>query len=58
MSASEVIAEIKSLGAQDREQVLRFLVSNKSLREDLQDSLCSKLVVMNRAGLWKMCCAI
>jgi hypothetical protein len=39
MSAEEVIAEIKSLGSREREQVIRFLVNDKSLREDLQDSL-------------------
>jgi hypothetical protein len=39
MSAAEVIAEIKALPPQDRERVLEFLVSDKELREDLEDSL-------------------
>lgn len=39
MSATEIIAEIKALPARDRERVLEFLVSDKELREDLQDSL-------------------
>lgn len=39
MSASEVIAEIKALPAEERERVLEFLVSDKELREDLKDSL-------------------
>lgn len=39
MSAAEVIAEIKALPSRDRARVLEFLVSDKDLREDLQDSL-------------------
>lgn len=39
MSATEIIAEIKALPSRDRELVLEFLVSDKELREDLQDSL-------------------
>ena len=39
MSAAEVIAEIKALPSHDRARVLEFLVSDKELREDLQDSL-------------------
>jgi hypothetical protein len=39
MSATEIIAEIKALPSRDRERVLEFLVSDKELREDLQDSL-------------------
>jgi hypothetical protein len=39
MSASEVIAEIKALPPRDRARVLEFLVSDRDLREDLQDSL-------------------
>jgi hypothetical protein len=39
MSAAEVIAEIKALPPQDRERVLEFLVGDKELREDLEDSL-------------------
>jgi hypothetical protein len=39
MSAAEVIAEIKSLSREERDQVIEFLVSDEELREDLQDSL-------------------
>jgi len=39
MSAAEVIAEIKALPSRDRARVLKFLVSDEELREDLQDSL-------------------
>ena len=39
MSASEVIANIKALPAQERERVFEFLVSDRELREDLEDSL-------------------
>lgn len=39
MSASEVIANIKALPAQERERVFQFLVSDRELREDLEDSL-------------------
>lgn len=39
MSATEVIAEIKALGPRDRARVLKFLIADKSLREDLRDSL-------------------
>ena len=39
MSAAEVIAEIKALPLGDRARVFEFLVRDKELREDLQDSL-------------------
>jgi hypothetical protein len=39
MSATEVIANIKALPAQERERVFEFLVSDRELREDLEDSL-------------------
>jgi hypothetical protein len=39
MSATEIIAEIKALASRDRERVFEFLVSDRELREDLQDSL-------------------
>jgi hypothetical protein len=39
MSASEVIAEIKALPAEERDRVIEFLVADQELREDLQDSL-------------------
>ena len=39
MSAAEVIAEIKALSSRDRTRVLEFLVRDKELREDLQDSI-------------------
>jgi hypothetical protein len=39
MSASEVIAEIKALPAEERKRVFEFLVSDQELREDLEDSL-------------------
>jgi hypothetical protein len=39
MSAAEVIAEIKALPPEERARVIEFLVSDKELREDLQDSL-------------------
>ena len=39
MSATEIIAEIKALASRDRERVFEFLISDKELREDLQDSL-------------------
>jgi hypothetical protein len=39
MSAAEIIAEIKALPSRDRERVFEFLVSDKDLREDLEDSL-------------------
>ena len=39
MSAAELIAEIKALPAEERERVLEFLVNDKELREDLEDSL-------------------
>lgn len=43
MSAAEVVAEIKALPPQDRGRVLEFLVSDKELREDLEDSLLLEL---------------
>jgi hypothetical protein len=39
MSAADVIAEIKTLTPEEREHVIEFLVSDRELREDLQDSL-------------------
>ena len=39
MSAADVIAEIKTLTPEERERVIQFLVSDRELREDLQDSL-------------------
>jgi hypothetical protein len=39
VSAAEIIAEIKALPSQDRERVFEFLISDKELREDLEDSL-------------------
>ena len=39
MSATEVIAEIKALPENEREEIFRFLISDEELREDLQDSL-------------------
>lgn len=39
MSATEIIANIKALPAQERERVFEFLVSDRELREDLADSL-------------------
>jgi hypothetical protein len=39
MSAADVIAEIKTLTPEERERVIEFLVSDRELREDLQDSL-------------------
>ena len=39
MSAAEIIAEIKALPSADRERVFEFLVGDKELREDLEDSL-------------------
>jgi hypothetical protein len=39
VSAAEVIAEIKALPAEERGRVLEFLVSDRQLREDLEDSL-------------------
>ena len=39
MSAAELIAEIKALPAEERERVLEFLVNDRELREDLEDSL-------------------
>lgn len=39
MSAAELIAEIKALPAEERERVFAFLVTDKELREDLEDSL-------------------
>ncbi|MEY2481829.1 MAG: hypothetical protein QOK24_357 [Verrucomicrobiota bacterium] len=39
MSAADIIAEIKALPSRDRERVFEFLVSDKELREDLEDSL-------------------
>jgi len=39
MSATEVIAEIKTLPEDERDRVLSFLVADAELREDLQDSI-------------------
>ncbi len=39
MSATEVIAEIKALPENERDQVLNYLVTDAALREDLQDSI-------------------
>ncbi|HTA31620.1 MAG TPA: hypothetical protein VK731_14095 [Candidatus Cybelea sp.] len=39
MSATEVIAEIKALPDHERDRVLRYLVTDTALREDLQDSI-------------------
>ena len=39
MSATEVIAEIKALPDHERDRVLRYLVTETALREDLQDSI-------------------
>ena len=39
MGAAEVIAEIKALPPRERERVIRFLVSDQELREDLEDGL-------------------
>lgn len=39
MSATDLIAEFKALEPQERQEVLRLLVADHQLREDLQDSL-------------------
>jgi hypothetical protein len=39
MGAAEVIAGIKALPPGERERVIRFLVSDQELREDLEDGL-------------------
>ena len=39
MSATEVIAEIKALSEVERDRVLRLLIADQTLREDLEDSL-------------------
>jgi len=39
MSAAEVIAEIKARAENERDRVLHYLVTDASLREDLQDSI-------------------
>jgi hypothetical protein len=39
MSAAELIAEIQAMPDAERERVFRFLITDKQLREDLQDSL-------------------
>jgi hypothetical protein len=39
MSGAEVIAEIKALPEIERDRVLRYLVADAEMREDLQDSI-------------------
>jgi len=39
MSAAELIAEIQALPDGERERVFRFLITDKELCEDLQDSI-------------------
>jgi hypothetical protein len=39
MSAAEVIAEIKALPENERDQVLSYFVADVELREDLLDSM-------------------
>ena len=39
MGAAKVIAGIKALPPEERERVIRFLVSDQELREDLEDGL-------------------
>lgn len=39
VSATEVIAEIKAMPEHERDLVLGYLVSDRELREDLQDSI-------------------
>jgi len=39
MSAAQLVAEFRALPPNEREEVLRLLVADRELREDLQDSL-------------------
>ena len=39
MSGAQLIAEFRALSAQERQEILRLLLADRKLREDLQDTL-------------------